>query len=76
MGINCRTGRLHSVNIGDSGYLIVRQGFVIFRSQAQEMNGDCPRQLDVYPWTRSLKKLGLNYTQISYVICLIKSRAK
>jgi serine/threonine protein phosphatase PrpC len=31
------------------------------------MNGDCPRQLDVYPWTVSLKEQGLNYTEISYV---------
>ncbi|CAM4744403.1 unnamed protein product [Rotaria magnacalcarata] len=65
IGIDCGTGRLHSVNIGDSGYVIIRQGFVVYRSQSQEMNGDCPRQLDVYPWTASLKRHGLNYTQIS-----------
>ncbi|CAF1027524.1 unnamed protein product [Adineta steineri] len=65
LGIDCQLGQLHSVNIGDSGYVIVRQGYVVYRSQSQEMNGDCPRQLDVYPWTASLKGQGLNYTQIS-----------
>ncbi|CAF1607936.1 unnamed protein product [Adineta ricciae] len=65
LSIDGQTGRLHSVNIGDSGYVIVRQGYVVYRSQSQEMNGDCPRQLDVYPWTASLKGQGLNYTQIS-----------
>jgi len=40
------------------------------------MNGDCPRQLDVYPWTSSLKHLGLNYTQISYVFQTILYKIK
>ncbi|UJR28007.1 hypothetical protein I4U23_009265 [Adineta vaga] len=65
VGVDCETGQLHSVNIGDSGYVIVRKGRVIYRSRSQKMNGDCPRQLDVYPWTASLKRKGLNYTQIS-----------
>ncbi len=65
LGIDCNTGELHSVNIGDSGYVIVRNCRVIYRSRSQKMNGDCPRQLDVYPWTASLKGKGLNYTQIS-----------
>ncbi len=65
LGIDCHTGQLHSVNIGDSGYVIVRNGRVVYRSRSQKMNGDCPRQLDVYPWTASLKRKGLNYTQIS-----------
>jgi protein phosphatase PTC7 len=68
LGINCLTGRLYSVNIGDSGFVIIRQGCIIYRSQSQEINGDCPRQLDVYPWTSSLKQLGINHTQISYVL--------
>ncbi len=65
LGIDCNTGQLHSVNIGDSGYVVVRNNQVIYRSRSQKMNGDCPRQLDVYPWTASLKRKGLNYTQIS-----------
>ncbi|CAF1415050.1 unnamed protein product [Rotaria sordida] len=65
IGIDCTTGRLCSVNIGDSGFVIVRQGCVIYRSRSQAMDGDCPRQLDVYPWTASLKGHGINYTQIS-----------
>ncbi|CAF0826949.1 unnamed protein product [Adineta ricciae] len=65
VGVDCETGQLHSVNIGDSGYVIVRKGRVVYRSRSQKMNGDCPRQLDVYPWTASLKRKGLNYTQIS-----------
>ena len=68
LGIDCNTGQLHSVNIGDSGYVIVRNNRVVYRSRSQKMNGDCPRQLDVYPWTASLKRKGLNYTQISYVV--------
>ena len=67
VGVDCHTGQLHSVNIGDSGYLVVRDGRVAYRSRSQKMNGDCPRQLDVYPWTAALKSKGLNYTQISYV---------
>ncbi|CAF1614843.1 unnamed protein product [Rotaria magnacalcarata] len=67
VGIDCDTGQLHSVNIGDSGYVIVRNGCIIYRSRSQKMNGDCPRQLDVYPWTAALRKKGLNYTQISSV---------
>ncbi|UJR21416.1 hypothetical protein I4U23_024505 [Adineta vaga] len=73
LGIDGRTGQLHSVNIGDSGYVIVRQGFVIYRSKSQEMNGDCPRQLDVYPWTAALKGQGLNYTQISVFDAICQS---
>jgi hypothetical protein len=65
LGIDCYTGQLHSVNIGDSGYVVVRHDRVVYRSRSQKMNGDCPRQLDVYPWTASLKRKGLNYTQIS-----------
>ena len=65
IGIDSRSGRLYSVNIGDSGYVIVRQGCVVYRSRSQELNGDCPRQLDVYPWTASLKRHGLNYTQLA-----------
>ncbi len=65
LGIDCNTGQLHSVNIGDSGYVVVRNKRVVYRSRSQKMNGDCPRQLDVYPWTASLKRKGLNYTQIS-----------
>ncbi|CAF2899528.1 unnamed protein product [Rotaria sp. Silwood2] len=65
VGIDCGTGQLHSVNIGDSGYVVVRNGYVVYRSRSQKMNGDCPRQLDVYPWTASLRRKGLNYTQIS-----------
>jgi hypothetical protein len=76
LGIDCQLGRIYSVNIGDSGYVILRQGCVIYRSQSQEMNGDCPRQLDVYPWTSSLKHLGLNYTQISYVFQTILYKIK
>ena len=65
LGIDGHTGQLHSVNIGDSGYVVVRNCYVVYRSQSQKMNGDCPRQLDVYPWTASLKREGLDYTQIS-----------
>ncbi len=71
LGIDCNTGQLHSVNIGDSGYVVVRNKRVVYRSRSQKMNGDCPRQLDVYPWTASLKRKGLNYTQISYVFSII-----
>jgi len=67
LGIDCHTGQLDSVNIGDSGYVIVRNGRVVYRSRSQKMNGDCPRQLDVYPWTASLTRKGLNYTQISSI---------
>ncbi len=67
LGIDCDTGQLHSVNIGDSGYGVVRNGRIVYRSRSQKMNGDCPRQLDVYPWTASLRTRGLDYTQISYV---------
>lgn len=68
LGIDSHTGLLNSVNIGDSGYVVLRHGNVIYRSRSQKMNGDCPRQLDVYPWTAALKKKGLNYTQISFVV--------
>lgn len=67
LGVDSRLGRLYSVNIGDSGYVVVRHGVVVYRSRSQALNGDCPRQLDVYPWTASLKRHGLNYTQLSYV---------
>ncbi len=74
LGIDSREGRLYSVNIGDSGYVIVRQGYVIYRSKSQAMNGDSPRQLDVYPWTASLNRQGLNYTEISYVFQVISHK--
>jgi len=74
LGIDSRAGRLYSVNIGDSGYVIVRQGYVVYRSKSQEMNGDSPRQLDVYPWTASLNRQGLNYTEISYVFQVISHK--
>ncbi|CAF1586068.1 unnamed protein product, partial [Didymodactylos carnosus] len=59
VGVDCSTARLYSVNIGDSGYVILRNGKVLYRSRSQKMNGDCPRQLDVYPWTAALKQQGL-----------------
>ncbi|CAF1319244.1 unnamed protein product, partial [Didymodactylos carnosus] len=73
VGVDCSTARLYSVNIGDSGYVILRDGTVLYRSRSQKMNGDCPRQLDVYPWTAALKQKGLNYTQISSLDAICQS---
>ncbi|OQS01555.1 serine/threonine protein phosphatase Azr1 [Achlya hypogyna] len=43
------TGRLDTANLGDSGYLIIRNGRVIFRSVEQTWAFNAPYQLALYP---------------------------
>ncbi len=43
------TGRLDSANLGDSGYLIIRNGKVIFRSEVQTFDFNGPLQLCMAP---------------------------
>lgn len=43
------TGTLHGVSVGDSGALVVRGNFVLFRSRNSSHGFDCPRQLAAAP---------------------------
>ena len=43
--IDLETGALDSSNLGDSGFLVVRDGTVVMRSEFQEHFFDCPFQL-------------------------------
>jgi len=43
--IDLETGALDSSNLGDSGFLVVRDGSVVMRSEFQEHFFDCPFQL-------------------------------
>jgi protein phosphatase PTC7 len=67
------TGRLETANMGDSGYLILRNGSVIFRSEAQAYQFNVPYQLSLYPssWKKGPHKLRIyepfNLEQDSFV---------
>jgi protein phosphatase PTC7 len=50
------TGRLKTANLGDSGYLIIRHGDVIFRSKAQTFGFNAPYQLSLYPSSSSMNE--------------------
>lgn len=43
------TRSLHGVSVGDSGALVVRKNFLLFRSRPSSHSFDCPRQLAAAP---------------------------
>ena len=43
------SGTLHGVSVGDSGALVVRKNFLLFRSRNSSHSFDCPRQLAAAP---------------------------
>ncbi len=49
LSLNCQTGLLHSANLGDSGYLILRHGKVVSRSRNVLHHFNCPYQLSNPP---------------------------
>lgn len=61
-----RNNHMTIANVGDSGYLLFRNGKIIRRSVPQRITYDCPKQLDSYPWKEASRKMGVNYTDILY----------
>ncbi|EPX73915.1 serine/threonine protein phosphatase Azr1 [Schizosaccharomyces octosporus yFS286] len=44
-----QSGKLHSLNLGDSGFLILRKGAVFYESPPQVLQFNMPYQLAIYP---------------------------
>jgi len=44
-----QSGRLHTANLGDSGFLLVRQGKIVHRSEEQQHYFNTPFQLSLTP---------------------------
>jgi protein phosphatase PTC7 len=55
---------LTAANVGDSGYLLFRQGKIVHKSEPERITYECPRQLDSYPWKEESRKMGVSYTDI------------
>ncbi|KAG8958440.1 hypothetical protein FRC03_009120 [Tulasnella sp. 419] len=47
--LNARSGLMRTANLGDSGYLIIRNSNVIYTQQPQTHYFNCPRQLSKFP---------------------------
>ncbi|KAI3381301.1 hypothetical protein SNEBB_005492 [Seison nebaliae] len=64
--LNQDTGKLCTMNVGDSGFRVYRQNEgIIFKSFEEGKNGDCPKQVDIYPWHRELMEQGIKYSAIN-----------
>ncbi|EPY51566.1 serine/threonine protein phosphatase Azr1 [Schizosaccharomyces cryophilus OY26] len=44
-----QSGKLHSLNLGDSGFLILRDGSILYESTPQVLQFNMPYQLAIYP---------------------------
>ncbi|WBW74755.1 mitochondrial protein phosphatase Azr1 [Schizosaccharomyces osmophilus] len=44
-----QSGKLHSLNLGDSGFLILRNGSIFYESPPQVLQFNMPYQLAIYP---------------------------
>ncbi|KDO22177.1 hypothetical protein SPRG_12673 [Saprolegnia parasitica CBS 223.65] len=54
LALDRATGALETANLGDSGYLLIRNGRVVFRSVEQTWAFNAPYQLSLYPsWMES-----------------------
>ena len=49
VALDPETATLHGVSVGDSGALVVRKNFLLFRSRNSSHSFDCPRQLAAAP---------------------------
>ena len=49
VSIDKHSGRMAAANLGDSGFLIVRDGQIIYRSKEQQHFFNAPYQLSLYP---------------------------
>lgn len=49
LSLDRSTGVLHTANLGDSGYLVVRDGSVVAESQTLTHYFNCPYQLSILP---------------------------
>ena len=57
--------KITAVNVGDSGYCLLREGQLIHKSIPQRISYACPKQLDSYPWKNESRiKYGVSYTDI------------
>jgi hypothetical protein len=58
------SGVLSAVNIGDSGYCVMRDGAIVHASEPDRLSFECPKQLDSYPWKQESRRMGISYTDI------------
>ncbi|CAF0872149.1 unnamed protein product [Brachionus calyciflorus] len=63
--LNHSTNILTAANVGDTGYLILRNAKIVYQSVPQRINFECPRQLDSYPWKEPSRRMGISYTDIA-----------
>ena len=64
MTLDHTNGTLTAMNVGDSGYCILRDNKVVFKSTPDRITNECPRQLDSYPWKEETRRMGISYTNI------------
>ena len=50
--------------VGDTGYCVIRNNKIIYKSTPQRISYECPKQLDSYPWKEKSRKMGVSYTEI------------
>jgi len=62
--LNHSTNEMTAVNVGDSGYCLLRDGQIVHASEPQRVSWDCPKQLDSYPWKEESRQMGVSYTEI------------
>ena len=68
MTLNHTNNTLTVVNVGDTGYCVIRKGKIIYYSTPDRISDECPRQLDSYPWKEETRRMGISYTNILYVL--------
>ena len=64
IALDRRSHILTAVNVGDSGYCLIREGRIVHISEPQRISNECPKQLDSYPWKEESRKMGVSYTEI------------
>jgi protein phosphatase PTC7 len=53
-----------AANVGDTGYCVLRENKIVYKSIPQRISFECPKQLDSYPWKEKSRKMGVSYTEI------------
>ena len=77
LSLNCTTGLLHTANLGDSGYLVVRNGRVVSKSQDVVHYFNCPYQLSNPPPGLHLNALSDRYVILTvWVLSLFEGLIK
>lgn len=71
LSIDKHSSYLRSLNIGDSGFMLIRQNKLIIRSHPQYHRGSSPFQLSSLPTTQSFQSNTTRLYHDKYVILFI-----